>query len=366
MSFPWAFAPIEPFASGMLAVGDGQEIYWETSGNPQGKTALYLHGGPGGGMGAGYRRHFDPDRYLIVGFEQRGCGRSRPLATGDPAALGRNTTHHLIADIEALRTHLGVDKWLVNGVSWGTTLALAYAQARPARVSELVLMATTLTNPDAVEWITETVGRLFPREWDAFRAASGARPGRRLVDAYYELLTDPDEEVRNRAVDAWMAWEDAHISMGGAKHGLGDHDPVRRRVFATLVVHYWKHAAFLPPTALTDAIPTLHHLPAVFIQGKLYVSGPAAVAWTLHKSWPRSQFILIDDEAHGGPQMAQAMIQALSTLAPPPIPFVEWHTTSWGESGKTGAGWRSVVRLGGWMVMRVGWGVNGGRISRLC
>ncbi|WP_324193785.1 prolyl aminopeptidase [Nocardia otitidiscaviarum] len=319
MSTPALFAPIEPYASGMLPVGDGHEIYWESTGNPRGKPALYLHGGPGGGIGSGYRRWFDPEKYLIVGFEQRGCGRSRPLVTPDAAALATNTTAHLVADIEVLRAHLGIRSWLVNGVSWGTTLALAYAQAHPGRVDQLVLMSTTFTDSDAVEWITETVGRLFPVEWDAFRSAAGARPGQRLVDAYYDLLTDTDEQVRTRAVDSWMAWEDAHVSLG-AKPAADEQDPVWRRVFATLVVHYWKHAAFLPPSALWDGLPALHHIPAVLIQGKLDVSGPAATAWELHKAWPGSRFVLIDDEGHGGPAMIQAMMRAIAAFAEQPEP----------------------------------------------
>ncbi|MEV0466441.1 prolyl aminopeptidase [Nocardia tengchongensis] len=311
MSLTGVFAPIEPYASGMLPVGDGHEIYWEASGNPEGKPALYLHGGPGGGMGAGYRRRFDPEKYLIVGFEQRGCGRSRPLAEPDVVALAANTTRHLIADIEALRIHLGVRQWLVNGVSWGTTLALAYAQAHPGRVSELVLMATTLTTPDAVEWITETVGCLFPVEWDAFRTASGASPGQRLVDAYYEMLTGPDEQTRARAVDAWAAWEDAHVSLGQTP-SAGHHDPLWQRTFVVLTVHYWKHAAFLGASELRDRMSALTGIPAVLIQGKLDVSGPAAVAWDLHKAWPGSRFVLIEDEGHGGPKMVQEMIEAIA------------------------------------------------------
>lgn len=265
-------------------------------------------------MGAVYRRRFDPRMYLIVGFEQRGCGRSLPPARGDTAALSVNTTAHLIADIEALRAHLGIRRWLVNGVSWGTTLALAYAQAHPRAVSELVHMATTLTTPDAVEWITETVGQLFPVEWEAFRAAADAQPGQRLIDAYYELLTASDERVRARAAEAWMAWEDAHVSLG-AKPLPAERDPMWRQVFATLVVHYWKHTAFLPPSALLDGMRVLQGIPAVLIQGKLDVSGPAAVAWNLHKVWPGSRFVLVDDEGHGGPKMVQAMMDAIADFA---------------------------------------------------
>ena len=232
------FAPIEPFAFGMLAVADGNSIYWECSGNPVGKPVLHLHGGPGAGMGAGYRRRFDPDRHLIVGYEQRGCGRSRPLVTDDMSSLAANNTENLINDIEALRQHLDVDRWLLAGVSWGTTLALAYAQTYPERVSEMVLLAITLTSASAVEWITETVGCLFPVEWDAYRAAANPRPGQRLVDAYYELLTDPDPAVRVRAAIAWDRWENAHISLDPHQQpGAQFIDPTQRQVFATLVVH---------------------------------------------------------------------------------------------------------------------------------
>lgn len=308
------FPPINPYAHGMLAVGEGNEIHWETSGNPAGKPAVYLHGGPGGGLSGGYRRAFDPGKYLIVGLDQRGCGRSRPLVSADPDTLAHNTTHHLIADIEALRTHLGIDRWLVYGGSWGTTLALAYAQAHPERVTEIVLMATTLTNPEAVEWITETVGRLFPVEWDAFRAGAAAPPGRRLVDAYHDLLTDPDEQVRTRAIEDWMAWEQAHISLG-TKYPPRERDPRQCEIFVRLVVHYWRHGAFLSPTGLRDGIPALHGIPAVLVQGELDVSGPAAVAWDLHKSWPGSRFVLVEDEGHGGPKMTEAVCAALAEFA---------------------------------------------------
>lgn len=201
----------EPFASGLLTVTDGNSISWECCGNPAGKPFLHVHGGPGAGMRADYRRRFNPDRHLIVGFEQRGCGRSRPLAIEDLATLASNTTQNLVSDIEALREHLGIDRWLLAGVSWRTTLAWAYAQAHPDRVSEMVLLATTLTDASAVEWITETVGCLFPVEWEQFRAAANPRPGQHLVDAYYELLTHPDPKVRQRAAIAWEHWENAHL-----------------------------------------------------------------------------------------------------------------------------------------------------------
>jgi proline iminopeptidase len=165
------FPPIEPYDSGLLDTGDGHQVYWECCGNPTGKPALYLHGGPGSGCSAAQRRFFDPNLYRVVLFDQRGCGRSRPLASEPDADLGTNTTTHLIADIEALREMHGVDRWTILGLSWGTTLALAYAQAHPQRVTALVLGFVGTTSRREVRWITEDVGRIFPQEWDRFANA---------------------------------------------------------------------------------------------------------------------------------------------------------------------------------------------------
>lgn len=309
------YPPIEPFATGMLPVGDGNEIYWETSGNPQAKPALHVHGGPGGGIGTGYRRRFDPGKFLIVGFEQRGCGRSRPLATHEN--LSTNTTQALIADMEALREHLGIERWLVSGVSWGTTLALAYAQAHPDRVSEIILFAVTNTTPSEVEWVTEAIGNIFPREWDAFAAASGAKDSQRIIDAYYERITDPDPAVRDEAVRNWIQWEDTHISLDpNAGPMLRNDDPEYLRVFATLVIHYWKHGAFLGPTEILDSMDRIAHMPGVLIHGRMDVSGPLRTAWEMHKAWPGSELIVVDDEGHGGPKMVDELVAAIGWFTP--------------------------------------------------
>lgn len=191
--------PLEPFAHGMLPVGHGNEIYWETSGNPDGEPLVYLHGGPGSGLGAGgYRRRADPSRWLIVGLDQRGCGRSRPLAIDDLAGLRHNTTQDLIADLESLRRHLGIERWVLHGVSWGATLALAYAQCHPDRVRAIVLVAVTSTSRDEIDWITDGVGRLFPEAWHRFAEASQRRDGERVVDAYARRLADPDADPDDR------------------------------------------------------------------------------------------------------------------------------------------------------------------------
>ena len=208
------YPPIDPSDAGFLSVVDGNEIYWETSGNPDGKPALYLHGGPGSGLRSGsYRRHFDPQKYRIVGIDQRGCGRSRPLTTDALDELPRNTTQSLIEDIEAVRRHLDVKTWLVSGVSWGTTLALAYAQTHPERVSALVLVAVTTTSREEVDWICEGVGRIFPEAWQRFEQASNRRDGERIVEAYARRLAMSDMQDRLRAAHAWNDWELTHISL---------------------------------------------------------------------------------------------------------------------------------------------------------
>ena len=310
------FPPIQPFASGLLAVSDGHLIYWEASGNPKGKPALHVHGGPGGALMSGYRRRFDPDKFMIVGFEQRGCGRSRPLVTAPGADLSTNTTWHLIADIEALRSHLGVERWLITGISWGTTLGLAYAQAHPERVSELILFAVTTTTAAEVAWITEDMGRVFPEEWAQFEAAAKRRPGQRLIDAYAERITDPDSVVRAAAARAWCAWEEAHISLDPRHaHDPRYDDPLYRDVFATLVIHYWKHAAFLGEGALLAGMSRLAGIPGVLIHGRLDVSSPLVTAWSLHRAWPGSDLLVLGD-GHGGDAMIDALVRAIARFAP--------------------------------------------------
>ncbi|AKU95259.1 Proline iminopeptidase [Labilithrix luteola] len=317
------FPPIEPFAFGHLQTSDGNEIYWEASGNPKGKPALFLHGGPGSGNMGGYRRRFDPEAFFVVSLDQRGCGRSRPLAVSFGDTLGdvrdglaTNTTATLLADIEALRTHLGIESWLVTGVSWGTTLALAYARTHPACVRGLVMTAVTTTSEREVAWITESMGELFPREWKAFEEQSGRRPGQRLVDAYYERITDPDPAVRERAAIAWCAWEDTHVSLDPnfVRDPRFD-DPTFRDVFATLVIHYWKHAGFDGGRALLDDVALVRHLPVTLIHGRLDVSSPLSTAWRLHEAWPGSELVIVPDEGHGGPKMMAETVRAIAAYA---------------------------------------------------
>ena len=310
------FPPIEPYARGFLPVSDGNEIYWESSGGPAGKPALFLHGGPGGGMMTGHRRRYDPDRFLCVAFEQRGCGRSRPLATDPSVPLATNTTQALIADIEALRMHLGIEQWLLTGVSWGTTLALAYAQAHPDRVTEITLMAVTATSPEEVEWTTEAMGRIFPEQWEKFERAFARQPGQRMIDACYERITHPDPAIRAQAAKDWCDWEDAHVSLISTGSTSHFDDPQYRLVFATLVIHYWKHAGFLGEGGLLAGMHRIAHIPGVLIHGHLDVSLPVNMAWQLHNAWPASQLIIVDDEGHGGTKMIDALCRAIAKFAP--------------------------------------------------
>lgn len=309
------YPAIEPFKSGYLSVGDGNEIYWETSGNPNGHPALFLHGGPGGGIKTGFRRRFDPKKYLIISFEQRGCGRSRPHAADFPASLATNTTQNLIADIEALRVFLGVDKWLVTGVSWGTTLALAYAQSCVDRVTGLVLTAVTTTTESEVHWITEAMAEIFPSEWEHFKKAVDKFPGRRLIDRYDEAIRHPDRQVRLKAAKTWCEWEDVHPSLDPNYTSNPDfQDPDYCLRFATLVIHYWRNSAFLKPEEILSKMHLLSDIPGVLIHGRYDISSPMRTAWNLHQAWPYSKLIVIKDEGHGGPKMMEEMTAAISEM----------------------------------------------------
>lgn len=314
------FPPIEPYDHGMLDVGDGHWVYWECCGNPSGKPALYLHGGPGSGFSPGQRRFFDPQAYRIILFDQRGSGRSTPPASAPDADLRTNTTAHLIADIESLRRLHGVERWTVLGLSWGTTLGLAYAQAHPRRVDALVLALVTTTSRREVEWITRGVGRIFPREWNAFATAVPTTLRHLpLADAYAALLSDADPAVREHAARAWCAWEDAHVSL------TPDHvpnprfdDPEFRLRFARLVTHYWRHAAFLDDDQLLRDAAVLNGIPGVLIHGRYDVSSPLDTAWHLSRRWSTSELVVLDDAGHGGGNsFLDAIVGALNRFAAP-------------------------------------------------
>ena len=309
----------EPYDHGMLDVGDGHRLYWEVCGNPDGKPAVVLHGGPGSGCTAGQRRFFDPAAYRIVLFDQRGCGRSTPHA-GDPTVdLSTNTTEHLLADVELLRRHLAVERWLVFGVSWGSTLGLAYAERHPERVTEVVLGAIATTSQREVRWITRDVGRLFPEQWARFRdgVPAGERDGS-LVEAYSRLLAHPDPAVRARAARDWCDWEDAHVRVRPDDgHDPRYDDPAFRMAFARLVTHYWRHAAWLEDGALLRDAGRLAAIPGVLVHGRLDVGSPLDVAWELSRAWPGSSLVVVDEAGHStrDPGMAEALVAATDRLA---------------------------------------------------
>ncbi|MFD1538513.1 alpha/beta fold hydrolase [Nonomuraea guangzhouensis] len=223
------YPPIEPYDHGHLDVGDGHLIYWEVCGNPQGKPALVVHGGPGSGCTPRQRRGFDPERYRIILFDQRNCGRSRPHASDPATDLTTNTTHHLIADMERLREHLGVDQWLLYGGSWGSTLMLAYAETHPTRVSEMVICGVTMTRRSEIDWLYFGVGRYFPEQRQRFReGVPEAKSDAEVLAAYGRRMADPDPAVRAKAAHDWTAWEDTVISMevNGSPNAYSDRPPL--------------------------------------------------------------------------------------------------------------------------------------------
>jgi proline iminopeptidase len=309
---------VEPFDSGMLDVGDGHEVYWEYCGNPDGMPALFLHGGPGSGSTPGQRRLFDLDVFRVVLFDQRGSGRSRPLASEPEVDLNTNTTAHLISDIENLRGHLDIDAWTILGMSWGTTLGLAYAQTHPSRVDGLVLALVTTTSRREVDWVTQDVGRIFPQQWERF---AGFVPDRlshmRLVDAYATLLFDDDPGVRDRAAEEWCAWEDAHISLDpGHRPNPRYDDPEFRLRFARLVTHYWRHSAFLEEEQLIRDAAKLNGIPGVLIHGRYDVSSPLETAWRLSKRWSTSELHILGNAGHGGgDELLRVITDALARLS---------------------------------------------------
>lgn len=310
------YPALEPYESGLLEVTDGHVLYWETVGNPDGVPAVYLHGGPGGGSTPGARRNFDPSSFRAVLFDQRGCGRSRPLASEPETDLLTNTTAQLVEDIERLREHLGIDRWIVVGVSWGVTLGMVYAQRHPGRVIAMVLGAVTAGTRRETEWITRDMGRVFPREWERFTAAVPAaeRDGD-LAAAYARLLASPDPGVRDDAALRWCAWEDTHVSlMPGWTPSSRYEDAAFRMIFARLVTHYWSHGCFLAEDEVRSGMHRLSNVPAVLVHGRYDVSGPLDTAWQLHRAWPGSRLVVLDDAGHGGGSFTSELVAALNSF----------------------------------------------------
>lgn len=309
----------------MLDVGDGNEIYWEEWGDPEGVPAVYLHGGPGGGLGTStYVDRFDLTRTRVVGVDQRGCGRSTPHVSDPSVSLAANTTAHLVRDLERLRQRLGIETWVVNGASWGSTLALAYAQAHPERVRGIVLFAVTTSSRREVDWVTEGVASVFPEAWDrlashAERAGIGYSRGHgRLVVAYARLMESAEHAVRDAASREWALWEDTHVSIGagGFRRDPRWEDERFRHAFVRLTTHYWSHDGFLDPPIL-DRMDDLRGVPGILLQGRRDLSSPAITAWELHRRWPGSKLIVDEGDGHGGTSMVRHWRDANVQLVAP-------------------------------------------------
>lgn len=314
------YLALDPFSTGMLEVGDGHRVYWEESGNPAGKPAVLIHGGPGAAPWNGGRRLFDPARYRIVQFDQRMSGRSTPSAADPMRPLTANTTHHLIRDLEQLRTFLGINHWLVCGASWGVTLALAYAERHASRVTEMVLASVTMTRPADIHWLYHDAGRFFPSEWRRFRdgaAASGSSDGTDLVASYYRLLHEqPEPTVRDRAARDWCDWEDTVVSLeDGWKPNPRYADAKFRMAFARTVTHYFHHGAWLEDGELLRDVGRLSGIPAVLVHGRFDLGGPPDVPWLLAEAWPEATLHLVRTGHVGGDEMTARLIEATDRFA---------------------------------------------------
>ncbi|MFC5287400.1 prolyl aminopeptidase [Actinokineospora guangxiensis] len=284
------YPPIEPDRTGHLDVGDGHRVYWETSGNPDGKPVVVLHGGPGAGTNPMQRRHFDPTAYRIVLFDQRGAGRSTPFA-----ATHANTTWHLVADMERLREHLGVERWQLFGGSWGSTLAVAYAETHPDRVTEVVLRGVFLLRERELDWLYRGgAGALFPEAWSRF--LSLVTPGTDPLHAYHTLLDGPDPTA---AAIAWSAWEGTTVSLLPNPAMVAHYEHPRFAVpFARLALHYFLNHGWLEENQLIRDAPKLAHIPATFIQGRYDAVCPPMTAWDLHQAWPGSTLTILPTAGH--------------------------------------------------------------------
>jgi proline iminopeptidase len=308
------YPPIEPWKAGMLDVGAGHQVYWELCGDPQGKPAVFLHGGPGAGCSADHRRLFDPTRYCVLLFDQRGCGRSTPHAE-----LAYNTTWHLVADIERLRMMLGIERWLVFGGSWGSALALAYAEAHAARVTALVLRGIFTLRRDELHWYYQDgASWLFPDKWESFVTPIPADERGDLIAAYRRRLVHPDRNVRLAAAKAWTVWEGETIT-------LLPNDAVSLQyaqddfavAFARIENHYFVHHGFFEDGQLIRNAHRLRDIPGVIVQGRYDVATPARTAWDLHQAWPEAAFHLVPDAGHAfsEPGILHRLIEATDAFA---------------------------------------------------
>lgn len=289
------YPEIEPFDSGMLDVGDGHQIYWERVGTKGAKPAVFLHGGPGGTISPRHRRLFDPSRYDVILFDQRGCGKSTPNAS-----LEANTTWHLVADIERFREMMGCEKWLVFGGSWGSTLALAYSETHPNRISELVVRGIYTLTKAELDWYYQFgVSEMFPDKWERFLAPIPQSERGDMMGAYRKRLVGTDRAKQIEAARAWSLWEGETITLlpEPATSGQFEADDYAL-AFARIENHYFVHAGWLEEGQLLRDAHKLHGIPGVIVHGRYDMPCPAKYAWLLHKAWPEAEFHLIEGAGH--------------------------------------------------------------------
>lgn len=309
------YPPLEPYVRRNLRVSELHEIYVEECGNPDGKPVIVLHGGPGAGCNPAMRRFFDPKKYRIILFDQRGCGRSTPSACCE-----ENTTWDLVDDIETIRTSAGVDAWQVFGGSWGSTLALAYAQTHPERVTELVLRGVFLIMREEIDWFHNGgAGRIHPELWDRFLAPIPEAERGDMVAAYHRRLFGDDTSVQLSCARAWSRWEGATVTMA-ADPGRGSAMANDRYslAFARIEAHYFQNGGFMDEDGqLLRDLPKITHLPATIVQGRYDVVTPPISAWRLHKAWPNSKLVIARDAGHAvsEPGIASALVEATDTYA---------------------------------------------------
>lgn len=304
------YPPIVPFHRNTLKVSALHTLYFEECGHPNGKPVVFLHGGPGGGIEPIYRQYFDPKGWRVILLDQRGCGQSTPHAE-----LRENTTQDLIADIEQLRIHLGIDRWAVFGGSWGSTLALAYSQAHPEACMGLILRGIFMLRPQEIRWFyQEGASAIYPDAWEAYLEPIPLVEQQDLLSAYYRRLTSPDAAVRQQAARAWSVWE-ASTSKLMPSPSLKEHfgDPHFAEAFARIECHYFVNGGFMTSeNQLLEQINQIRHLPGVIVQGRYDVVCPMRSAWDLHQVWPEAEFIVVPDAGHSmtEPGIRSALLDA--------------------------------------------------------
>lgn len=304
------YDPIEPFDRGRLPVSPVHTLYYEQCGNPEGQPVVFLHGGPGGGIVTDYRRYFDPEAYRVVLFDQRGAGQSTPHAN-----LEDNTTWHLVADIERLREHLGLESWMVFGGSWGSTLSLAYAQTHPQRARQLVLRGIFLCRPKEIQWFyQEGASAVFPDVWEEYVKVIPENERNDMLTAYYRRLTSKDEAVRLEAARAWSIWEGSTSKLLPDPNVIEHFGEARLALsLARIECHYFmNHAFFETENYLIEHVDKIRHIPTVIAQGRYDVVCPMMSAWELHRAWPEAELRVIPDAGHSAsePGIISALVDA--------------------------------------------------------